>query len=69
MIFVVLVAACVLAAAGQLLFKWGAAGNTTLLAYANWYIAGGLASYRSRPRYGSTRWRTKNYRSCFRSTP
>jgi drug/metabolite transporter (DMT)-like permease len=45
MIFVVLVAACVLAAAGQLLFKWGAAGNTNLLAYANWYIASGLASY------------------------
>lgn len=45
MIFVVLVASSILAALGQLLFKWGAGGNTTLLAYANIYILGGFVSY------------------------
>lgn len=45
MIFVVLVVSCLFAAVGQLLFKWGSAGNTTLLAYANVYVAGGFALY------------------------
>ena len=45
MIIAGLVVSCLLAAFGQLLFKWGAAGNATLIAYANPYIAGGFAAY------------------------
>jgi len=41
----VLVGSSILAAFGQMLFKWGAAGNTTALAYANIYILGGLICY------------------------
>ena len=40
-----LIVSCLFAASGQLLFKWGAGGNTTLTAYANLYIVSGLASY------------------------
>lgn len=40
-----LIVSCLFAALGQLLFKWGAAGNDTWLAYANLYIVSGLASY------------------------
>ncbi len=45
MTIVALTVSCLLAAFGQLLFKWGAAGNATLMAYANPYIAGGLVTY------------------------
>lgn len=45
MTIVALVISCLLAAFGQLLFKWGAAGNNSLIAYANLYIVSGLATY------------------------
>jgi drug/metabolite transporter (DMT)-like permease len=40
-----LVVSCIFAAIGQLLFKWGSAGNTTVLAFANLYVLSGLVSY------------------------
>ncbi|HEY7991766.1 MAG TPA: hypothetical protein VID77_10275 [Stellaceae bacterium] len=45
MIFAVLVVSSILAAFGQMLFKWGAAGNGSLFAYANPYILGGFVFY------------------------
>jgi drug/metabolite transporter (DMT)-like permease len=45
MTIVALLVSCVFAAIGQLLFKWGSAGNRTLLAFANPYVVGGFVFY------------------------
>jgi drug/metabolite transporter (DMT)-like permease len=45
MTIVALLVSCAFAAVGQLLFKWGSAGNRTLLAFANPYVLGGFVFY------------------------
>ncbi len=45
MIMFVVIVSSVFAAIGQLLLKWGAAGNTTVLAFVNLYVVSGLAAF------------------------